>query len=200
MNPENDQKRLGVTAIIMLVAGIVIFVGLLGWWLGKSNKSKTPQQQTENTVQTQSIDSTSTSVKSLITYSIPNGLKESSCPENAENVYVVSAGNANTDCDLSPGSSIKLSFDEANNTDCNQLQNVQNVSKHICISEFINDKKSLKAETIYNQDSSYGSPTSINAYYINTGKGVIKVEYTHSPDNGEYQLSFEQLAKSIKVI
>ena len=39
----------------------------------------------------------------------------------------------------------------------------------------------------------------INAYYIDTGKGVVKVEYIHDANNNEYQAGLEQLAKSVQV-
>ena len=90
----------------------------------------------------------------------------------------------------------KLGWPTANNTDCNQLQSVQNVKKHICISEYINGMKSLRAETIYNQDSVYGKETTIIAYYINSGKEVIKAELIYNSDDN-FRNSFEQLAKSI---
>lgn len=204
MNYENDSQYVRIKKSIVLIAIVVIAAGLFGWWIGQADDKPSPVNQTSNnTVDTtdKTAPSESTagmSVKSLVKYTLPDGWKESTCPASESSIYIVPSG-ANVDCDANPSSPVKISVDPGNNTDCNQLQGVQNVSKHICISEFINGKKSLKAETVYNSESSYKKPTTINAYYINTGKGVIKVEYIHDASDNEYQAGFEQLAKSVQV-
>ncbi len=198
MNTDNDHKYIRVNKLVLLVAVLILGAGVLGWRLGYSNTSSTSQP--DNTNQPTTVNNADNAgVKSLVSYILPDGWNEASCPGMTGSVYVVPAGASNADCDANPSSAIKISVDPANNTDCNQLQNVQNVSKHICISEYINSNKTLKAETIYNQASSYKKPTTINAYYINTGKGVIKVEYVHGLDDNGYQAGFDQLAKSVQV-
>ena len=201
MNPDNDRQYIRVKKIPLLVVTLVLLAGLTGWLLGRSNNDPVTQQ----TPGVPSVMSTTPSsntngpdVKSLVTYVLPDGWKEASCPNAAGSSFVVPSSASGVDCDANPSSLVKISVDASNSIDCNQLQNVQNVSKHICISEYINNQKSLKAETIYNKDSSYKKATAINAYYINTGKGVVKVEYVHDPSSNEYQAGFEQLAKSVQ--
>lgn len=198
MKPDNDHKYIRVNKLVLLVAVLILGAGVLGWQLGYSNTSSTSQPNNTNPPTTVNNASTA-GVKSLVSYVLPDGWKEASCPGTTGSVYVVPAGASNVDCNANPSSPVKISVDPANNTDCNQLQNVQNVSKHTCISLYINGHKSLKVETIYNQDSSYKKPTTINAYYINTGKGVVKVEYIHDPNDNGYQAGLDQLAKSVQV-
>lgn len=71
------------------------------------------------------------------------------------------------------------------------------VKKHVCISLFINDMRSLKATTEYLSSSPYGRETTINAYYLDTGSSVIKAEYIYTTDS-KYQVGFDQLVNSIK--
>lgn len=193
---DGQQSRGGIK-IIMSVVLVVILAGLVGWALG-SNQDKASNGQESNSEPTTTSNTDGRDVKSLVSYELPDGWKEASCPSAAGAVFVVPRGAGEVDCGASPSSPVKISVDSANNTDCNQLQGVQNVSKHICISEFINGKKSLKAETRYNSQSSYKRDTTIHAYYINTGKSVVKVEYVYTEDNA-YQMGWEELAKSVAV-
>lgn len=199
MNPDIKNPYVRVRKTFLLIIFLVIAAGLTGWWIGRTNSSinSDPPSTTNTTVD--NVNNGKPGVKTLVSYTLPDGWKEGACPTAPGSVYISPAGNDRIDCSQNPSSPIKISVDPANNTDCNQLQNVQNVTKHICISEYINGHKSLKSETIYSRDSAYKNPTAINAYYINTGKGVIKVEYVHAPSNSEYQAGLEQLAKSIQV-
>lgn len=193
---DGQQSRNG-KKIFMSVVLAVILAGLLGWTMGSNqNKANNNQPNTSEPTATQNTDGPD--VKSIVSYELPDGWKEASCPSAPGAVLVVPRGAGEVDCNASPSSPVKISVDSANNTDCNQLQGVQNVSKHICISEFINGKKSLKAETRYNAQSSYKRDTTIHAYYINTGKGVVKVEYVYNEDNA-HQMGWEELAKSVAV-
>ncbi len=194
MNPENSKLRIKIKILSLLTVILILTAGFIGWRLGRSsvpiNTSQTP---------TTSSDAAVADVRSLVTYTLPDGWKEATCPGAVGSVFIIPAGAKAIDCDDSPSSPIKISIDPTNSDHCNDLQNVQNVRKHICISLFIHDKKSLKAETIYNQDSSYKKETSIDAYYINTGKGAIKVEYIHNPNDNEYQTGLDQLARSVQI-
>lgn len=199
MNPENGRNYVRVKKITVFIVLLIISAGLLGWWLGQSNDSSNNNQPKDATNSTPSNNASGADIKSLINYTLPDGWEEASCPSGAGSVFIIPSGGGNVNCSANPSSPVKISVDAANNKDCNQLQNVQNVSKHICISEFINGRKSLKAETVYNQESSYKKNTAVNAYYIDTGKGVAEVEYIHDPNDNEYQADFEQLAKSVQV-
>lgn len=197
MKPDNDRKYIRVNKLVPLVAVLILGAVFLGWRLGQS--SAPPVAQPNNTTQPTTVNNANTAgVKSLVSYVLPDGWKEASCPAAAGSVYIVPAGASNVDCNANPSSPVKISVDPGNNTDCNQLQNVQNVKKHICISLYINGHKSLKASTEYLASSSYKQATTINAYYVNTGKGVIKIEHVYNSDN-QYQAGFDQLANSVNV-
>ncbi len=207
MNPDNDRKYLRIPKMAVLLI-VIPAVGLLGWQLGRSKDPPANNQpantQTDNPTAQPKSNSGAGDVKTLVNYTLPFNWGEASCPAEARSVFIIPTGGSEADCDgpdpvSNPISPVKISVDSANNKDCNQLQNVQNVSKHICISEYINGHKSLKAETVYNRSSSYNRDTTVNAYYIDIGKAVIKVEYFHSPNDHEHQNGFEQLAKSIQV-
>ncbi|MBA3758445.1 hypothetical protein H0X10_02325 [Candidatus Saccharibacteria bacterium] len=203
MNPDNDRKYVQVKKVTLLIAALILAALFLGWLLGRSsnsdNASNNNQPQPTSSQQASTTPSTSgEDVKSLVTFKLPDGWTEASCPNAAGSVFIIPAGAGGVDCDANPSAPVKVSVDTSNSDDCNDLQNVQNVSKHICSSLFINDKKTLKAETVYNQDSSYKKATTVQAYYINTGKGIIKVEYVYEGSN-EYQTGFDELAKSIAV-
>lgn len=198
MNPENNHSSVAKGTIIGVVILLILAV-VAGWYLGRSGDSDTKDQPTATTTQpTEQVSSEGRDVNSLISYSLPDGWKEATCPSAAGAAYIVPAGSGSVNCNANPSSAVKISVDSSNSKDCNQLQNVQNVSKHVCVSEFINGKKSLKAETIFNKDSSYGEERTVNAYYIDLGSAVVKLEYVHKPDSNEALMGFEQLAKSVK--
>lgn len=197
MIPNNDHKHISVNKIVLLIAILVLAAGLLGWWLGHTN---TTTSQTSNSNQPTTVNNAnSAGVKSLVSYVLPDGWKEASCPAVAEAVYIVPNGSPGLDCNANPSSPVKISVDPGNNTDCNQLQNVQDVKKHVCISLYINGHKTLKSSTEYLSSSSYGKDTTINAYYIDTGKGVIEVQYIYNSADNQFQAGFDQLVNSINV-
>ena len=181
-----------------LVAIALVLVGLLiGLAIGM-RKSTTPTTST-TPVATPVSSTSATSLTSLVSYKLPSGWRELACPAATDTVYIIPSDGPSVDCNANPTSPIVITVDAGNHTDCNQLQSVQNVSKHICISEYINGMKSLKAETRFNEQSSYKQDTTLHAYYINTGKEVVLVSYTYTNDN-KYQSGWEELAKSVKKI
>ena len=200
MNTQNNKRHTGTKILLLLVALLVLGAGLVGWRLGRStNRQSVSAPTSPSQGATTGSDVAVADVRSLVTYTLPDGWTEATCPNAPGAVSVMPAGAEAVDCGANPSSAIKISVDPSNTDDCNDLQNVQNVRKHTCISLYINDKKSLKAETIYTQDSSYKTETSIHAYYINTGKGVIKIEYIHHSDDNEHQAGLDQLARSVQV-
>jgi len=171
---------------------LILFAGVIGWLLGRPNNSSDNSQAANQ----ETAPSSNSDIKSLVTYKVPSGWEETSCSSGAAQFVLLAPSGTVADCNSESSDRVVISVDAANNRDCNQLQSVQNVSKHICISEYINGQKSLKAETVYNTQSAYKKNTTINAYYIDTGKAVIKFEYVHDPNSSEYLLDFERLAKS----
>lgn len=197
MDSDDSKQYVRIKKGALLLLFVIVGAGFVGWTIGRSDNSK--PTGSSNTSQPTAADNTDgPDVKALVSYTLPDGWREASCPDAAGSVFVSPQGAGAIDCNASPSSPVKISVDSANNTDCNQLQSVQNVSKHICISEFINGKKSLKAETKFNEQSTFKRDTTIHAYYINTGKGVLKVEYVYTNDNS-YQSGWEALAKSVTV-
>lgn len=200
MNPINERSNAFTKKIIIVIVALVLTAGLVGWYIGRSGEPEKNNQATSSQQDTSTTTSNSDSdVKSFINYSLPDGWKEISCASAPGAIYTAPSKGATVDCDNNPSAPVKISVDSANNKDCNQLQNVQNVSKHVCISEYINGRKSLRAETVYNNDSSYKKATTVDAYYIDTGTNVIKIEYVHDPNDSQYKANFEQLAKSVQV-
>ncbi|MBA2279174.1 hypothetical protein H0V99_01910 [Candidatus Saccharibacteria bacterium] len=197
MNPDYDNKQSGMKKLAPLVVVLIIVVGLLGWWLGRSDKPSDTASNDLVPVSTASEDDAE-AVKSLVSYALPDGWQEESCKAAAGSVYVRPAGADDVDCNANPSSDVKISIDPESTKDCNELQSVQNVKKHVCISLYINGLRSLKATTEYLASSSYGRDTTVESYYVDTGKGVIKAEYFYNSEN-RFQTSFDQLANSINV-
>lgn len=188
------SKTIGIiTAVVLVFAGAFIIAKQY------SNNDVSPQTpaSTTGTEANKQPTNASTNVKSLVSYVLPDGWKETSCPEAVGSVYVLPNGAGSVDCNANPSSPVKMSVDPGNNTDCNQLQNVQNVKKHTCISLYINGHKTLKSSTEYLASSTYKQDTTINDYYVDTGKGVVKLEYVFISNN-QFQTGFDQLAKSVK--
>lgn len=192
MDQDKHYIRIHKTALVVVV--LVLIAGFIGWKLGHGGQQ--PTTTVPITASGTLPDKNMGDVAALVTYQLPDGWKQASCPGSGS-VYVVPKSDATIDCNAVSVSPITLSVDAGNHTDCNQLQNVTEVKKHICVSVFINGHKSLKASTEYLASSSYKQPTTINAYYVDTGRGVVKVAYQYTSDN-QYQSAFDQLANSIK--
>jgi hypothetical protein len=189
-----QQKK--VIQVVVLILGLVIIAGLIGWKLGRSDDKQTANQQPTNSATSSTTPASNSDVKSLVSYSLPDGWKEGTCPDAAGKLFIVPNG-ALLQCSSNPVAPVKMYVDANNTTDCQQLQNVQNVRKHICKSVFINGHKSLQSSTEYPKSATYPEDTTISDYFIDTGKGVIAVEYTYTSSNN-YQLGFDQLANSVK--
>lgn len=189
MNPETPNKYIRVHKLTLGIVALVLIAGILGWWLGHSNSSPNAASpsNTSNTQPSTANSTPSSDVSALIQYVLPDGWKQIACSEN-KTTYVTPNGTA-TDCS-NPSAPIKLLVDINNTKDCNQLQNQTNVKKHVCKSLFINGHKSLKASTEYQTNT-------VDTYYIDTGKGVVQLEYTHTDD--QFMDGFDQLANSVHV-
>lgn len=184
--------------ILIIVAALAIAFGI-GYFISSiesADNSNTTEEPVNNNSEASDDLSSNEGVKSLVTYSLPDGWMEAGCDNSPGSVFIIPAGSGNVECSTNPSSPVKLSVDSGNTKDCNELQNVSDVKKHVCISLYINDMRSLKATTEYLASSPYGQETSINAYYIDTGNGVIKAEYIYTTDN-EYQIGFDEMVNGI---
>jgi hypothetical protein len=198
----NKVKTKSILIIVVLVLALV--AGVVGWQMGQSNSdgnstgesSQNQSQSSENSAAA-TVDS---GVKNLVEYRVPQGWSEKVCPDAEDSVYLVPP-NGSHDCSDNQTAPISVSIDNQNRTDCNQLQNVQNVSKHICQTVFIDDHKTLKAETVYNNDSNYKEETRFAAYYVDTGRGVVKFEYIDRKNSSDddFQQEFDSLISSVGV-
>jgi len=195
MNPENSTNRkykiVGVILILILAS-----LGA-GWLIGQSgnnnDQNATKPSQPENADKSAS----DSDVKEAVSYMLPDGWTEGSCTNSAGVVYII-PNDSKLDCGANPSAPIKVYMDPQNTTDCSQLNNAGNVTKHVCISLYIDGHKSLKASTEYPKSSEQSSGKTVSDYYIDTGKGVVKVEYAFTSDNS-YQADYDQLATGTKV-
>lgn len=194
MQPRDDKKYLLVPKTALWVLLLVLAAGLLGWWVGHTN-SPIPNGPLVSQPTVPISNNNTADVASLIRYNLPDGWKDANCP-GSKSVFVLPAGVAEAACNTNLIAPIKLTVDPGNTKDCNELQNASDVKKHVCISLYIHGLKSLKASTEYLASSSYKQATTINTYYIDTGKGVVKLEYQFTSDN-QYQAGFDQLANSV---
>ena len=181
--------------IIVVVLVLIVAAGIAGWRIGKkarpaSNGSSGSASQTATT------PSAAGSPNSLVSYTLPDGWKENTCSGVVDKTYITPAGTT-LNCNANPSAPIKIYVDAQGTKDCQQLEHIQNVRKHICSSLYINSHKSLKTLTEYSASGSSAN-TTVSDYYIDTGKGVVAVEYTYTT-NSDYQTGFDRLATSVKV-
>jgi hypothetical protein len=197
-NEMKPPKQRSMLLIVILLFVLAAAAGYIGWRLGQGNSNQ-PKNTTTNNSASDVLNNASTDndIKARISYTLPDGWKENTCPAKADTVYVTPAGSS-LDCSADPSAPIKIYMDPQNTTDCQQLANPQNVRKHICSSLFIDGHKSLKTSTEYLKSSSRAADMTISAYYISTSKGVAKVEYAYTSSD-DYQNGFERLAASVKV-
>lgn len=198
MNPDinHPNKR---TKIIILAVVLVVAAGIVGWLIGRSNNSTNNNQTSTSTQTTSSGNAAGSDVKSLVSYTLPDGWSEGTCPTSSNTIYV-NPNSTSLDCNANPSAPVKIYVDSQNTTDCQQLQPTDNkgIKKHVCISLYIDGHKSIKALTTYSSGSSYNTDTTMSYYYISTGKGVVAVQYTYTSAN-DYQIGFDQLATSTKI-
>jgi hypothetical protein len=185
MKPSETRKvhYASVMAAIIVIAGAV----LVGWWIGHHN-SKNDAPSSSGSQQNTTNTTTNSSINSLVSYTLPAGWSEASCPSAAGIIYIALNGTS-SGC----SAPVKIYMDSKNSTDCQQLKpsSTEGVKKHTCSSLYIDGHKSLKALTDINN-------TSTADYFVNTGKGIVAVEYTYTNAN-DSQAGFDQLASSIKV-
>jgi len=184
-------KKIGIVSLIVLL------VLAVGFFIGSNNKDNeaTPTETAKTATDLENSDSNK-DVKTLVKYTLPDGWKEATCPSSSGSVYFRPNGAPEVDCGNNPELSIKLSASGQNITECSQIQDVQEVKKHICKSLYINNLRSLVAETEYLSSSIYGRDTSVKTYYLDSGSGIVKALYV-SANGGSYQPGFDELVNSI---
>jgi len=188
---RNNFKWLPV--LLGALAGVVVVILFL---IHGSNNSKT----TNPTMPTSPVKST---VESLVSYQLPDGWTKVECGGENDVVLIVPAQRVKPDCaTLSDSWPMTLMKDPMKTTDCNQIKvNNQQITNHVCSSQNVNGQKMLVSSTTYNDKSLYGKDTKVSDYYLDTKKGVIKLEYADDQTSTEddYQAQFDQIANSMQV-
>jgi hypothetical protein len=196
-SPEKTNKIKWLPILVL----ILFVVGAIGLFVHKKNKVSTPAQ-TSPSAQTSS-DTSTFNIDSLISYQLPDGWTTQDCGGENDVVLIVPAQRVKPDCaSLADSWPMKFSKDPQNTTDCNQIKvNNQQVTNHVCSSQNINGQKIFVSSTTYNNKSVYGKDTKVSDYYVESKKGVIKLEYADDLTSSEddYQAQFDQIANSIKV-
>lgn len=198
MNPDKNHLNTR-TKIIVSILVLVAAAGFAGWLIGRSNNSSNNGQSSTSTQTASSNIVEGSNVKSLVSYTLPDGWREGTCPTLSSTIYV-SPNNTSLDCNANPSAPVKIYVDSQSTTDCQQLQPTDNkgIKKHVCISLYIDGHKSIKALTTYSSGSSYNTDTTMAYYYISTSKGVVAMQYTYTSAN-DYQIGFDQLATTTKI-
>lgn len=193
--PTRRPRNYLVLVLIML-ALLLTLAGVIGWLIGRddSTSDKSDQQAASSSEESQV---SAGRVTDLVEFDVPGGWKQAEC-EGAEDVIYFVPSSQVPDCNSGPAWSITLAIDPQSRTDCNQLQNVQDVSKHICKSIFIDGRKTLEAQTVYNQDSVVLPDRTVDAYFLDTGKGVVVARYIHD-GTAAYGTVFNNLVMGLRV-
>jgi hypothetical protein len=184
--------------VIILVAAVLIGVNFVRNNVKQSNSNtNTPASSTQS-----SFQNTNTPIDSLITYKLPPGWTDTDCISGTEAILFISPTQPRPNCaiDLQKWS-MRITMDPQSPSNCSQIKvNNQQITNHVCASQFINGKSAIKSSTTYNEKSSYAHPTKVEDYFISTGKGTIKLEYIDdlSNSNDDFQAQFDQLASSVK--
>lgn len=199
MEPRNEKNVWKTTTIVCLIVLAVVIALIAGWMIGRDDKQVDNKQSGASNTDTEVADQQTSAgrVTDLVEFDVPGGWKQAEC-EGAEDVIYFIPSSETPDCSSVPAWSITLAVDPQSRKDCNQLQNVQNVSKHICKSIFIDNHKTLQAQTVYNQDSSVLPNRTVDAYYIDTGKGVVVARYIHD-GSADHGTTFNDLVMGLRV-
>lgn len=204
-NSRNDKKHLRIAVMVLVLIILVGGAFLLGTQLSKNDNSK-PGKTTSTSIDERPStrgDLKHVDIRSIVSYNLPRGAKETFCPGSRNIVNIVPSDFTEPNCnDPQATSNIAISLLPPTITDCNQLQGEQtNIIKHTCTSLYIDGHKSLKSITVYAKESAGKAETHVKSYYINTGKYVVQVMYVdkNSINSNDLQTAFDMLALSVKI-
>jgi hypothetical protein len=165
------------SSVVMTVIVSLLIGGSIGWALAKATTK--PINVISKSAITKPTLNEAAGVRSLITYTLPSGWSDTNCPGG--NVYI-SMTSSMADCS-NASTPVQLSVDPDSMTDCNQLPSETNVVKHTCRSIFISGKKTLEASTQYANAATTNAGKTVETYYYNSGRGVIKAVFVHQTES-----------------
>lgn len=196
MEPERSSSFSKVVVGVIIGLIIVLFgAGLIGWRIGRnSSKSDAPPVTETQTVES---DTTATEVDELVTYSVPSGFVKAKCGVERDVIHFIRESQL-PNCESVPTESITLEIDSSDHRDCNELEGVDNVTKHVCRSIFIDNRRTLEASTSYTEVSTVLPERTVDVYYMDTGKGVVLAKYIHE-EAAPNSTAFNELAYSLRV-
>ena len=182
------KKWLGLLLAVVIVAGVVF------WW-GSLHDANAPGSESG-----QQDTSQSGTVAELISYTLPTGWEEATCPGGSNGQIYVVPQDAKLDCAADPKAPISLLVDPRQTKDCQHVTAPNGVLSHTCKSLFIDGHKTILASTEYPKSDLYPKAETITDYFVDTGKGVVQIEYVFGrKGTNTYQTGFEQLVQSVKV-
>jgi hypothetical protein len=175
-----------LTAILLLL--VLIGVGLIIISLLNQGIKHEPEKSTQKQPQS-SEPETKADINALISYELPEGWTVLNC-DSGSIVLIVPAKKVSPACTaLADSWPMKFVANNQNITDCSQIKvNNQQVTNHVCSSQYINGSKALVASTTYNNKSAFGKDTKVSEYAD---------DLASAEDN--YQAEFDKIANSIKV-
>jgi hypothetical protein len=202
-NSSPRKRKHWLSGLGILLCGAILLAAIL--W-GYNFVSKNVKQSDNNTSSPAShsqsgFQNTNTPIDSLIKYNLPAGWTDTDCISGTEVILFIPPTLPRPNCaiDLQKWS-VRITMDPQSPSNCNQIKvNNQQITNHVCASQFINGKKAIKSSTTYNEKSPYAHPTKVEDYFISTGKGTIKIEYIDdlTNSNDDFQAQFDQLANSV---
>jgi hypothetical protein len=198
------RRNLGNGLKAALLILLLIGLGILVWVFLRKNVAHTNNSTSSKAPSPQgNFQNSSTPIDSLISYKLPAGWTDTDCISGRESILIISSTQPRPNCaiDLQRWS-IRIAMATQNITSCNQIKvNNQQVTNHVCASQTINGKSTLKSSTTYNEKSPYGHAVKVSDYFIKTAKGTVKLEYVDdlTTNNDDFQVQFDQIANSVKV-
>lgn len=184
------RYRSNIFALLIILA-IIILAAI--WAHGHHRRTAT--NPTAGSSQVKNTDDP----RSYVSWQVPSGLVQARCPGVNGGVTYLLRGGTDTACAAAGPNPILIQMDLQDTTDCNQVKPGAGIIKHTCLSIFIDGHKTLKSQTDYDSSSGYGTDTTQQDYYFNTGKtkAVVLVRYIYSGANS-YQSQFDALAQSLR--
>jgi len=181
---------------LLPIVSVVVLVGGLTILWGAFQRADAPGNDAASNSKQQPITD---DVRSLVGYTLPAGWQEGSCAGDSTKVYLSPPGTA-VNCDADPRAPFVVLVDPRNTTDCQHVTAPNGVLGHTCKTVYVDGRRAVQTVTEYPKSELYAKAETDSYYFIDTGKGVVQVEYIYgAKGSNSYQAEFDQLAQSVKV-